>query len=156
MTALVDYQQAFEGDTTQQVLPSEEDVTRWATAVLRHQKAGEQELTIRFVGEEESAELNGAYRGKHRPTNVLSFPFECPPGMEINLLGDLVVCVPVIHKEAEEQNKAVNDHYTHMIVHGVLHLMGYDHIDDADAEEMEALEITILSELGIDDPYQEH
>lgn len=157
MTAIVDYQQAFEGDAHfTQALPSRADVERWAAAVLEHQQAGEQELTIRFVGEDESSQLNGDYRGKHAPTNVLSFPFECPPGITLNLLGDLVICVPVIHKEAEQQKKSVSDHYTHMIVHGLLHLMGFDHIDEAEAQEMESLEIAILSGLGIDDPYQEH
>nr|WP_189403790.1 rRNA maturation RNase YbeY [Alteromonas halophila] len=154
---MVDYQQAFDGDAQLVAsLPSEEDIAYWVSRVLAHQKMGTQEVTVRFVGEEESATLNGDYRDKHYPTNVLSFPFEAPPGIELNLLGDLVVCVPVICKEAREQNKAVSDHYTHMIVHGVLHLMGFDHITDAEAQEMEALEIAILSRLGIDDPYQEH
>ena len=157
MTAIVDYQQAYEGNAQlEAALPTQADVERWASAVLEHQQAGEQEVTVRFVGSDESAQLNGDYRGKHYATNVLSFPFECPPGMTLNLLGDLVVCVPVIHQEAEQQNKSVSDHYTHMIVHGLLHLMGFDHIEEADAVEMESLEIAILSRLGIDDPYQEH
>lgn len=157
MTAIVDYQQAYEGDAQLTcALPSEADVVRWASAVLEQQQVGDQEVTVRFVGEDESSQLNGDYRGKHYPTNVLSFPFECPPGIELNLLGDLVVCVPVIHQEAEQQKKSVSDHYTHMIVHGLLHLMGFDHIEEAEAQEMESLEIAILSRLGIDDPYQEH
>lgn len=157
MTAIVDYQQAFEGSTDQvSLLPSENQVTRWADAVLTHLKTGEQELTVRFVGDDESQMLNRDFRGKDSPTNVLSFPFENPPGVTLNLLGDLIVCVPVIHREAAEQDKRTEDHYAHMIVHGILHLLGYDHIDEVQAEQMESMEIRILSQLGIDDPYQEH
>ncbi|MEW9798278.1 rRNA maturation RNase YbeY [Alteromonas lipolytica] len=138
------------------LLPDETAVQLWADAVLTHQASGEQEVTVRFVDNDESQALNLAYRGKDYPTNVLSFPFESPPGITLNLLGDLVVCVPVIENEAQEQGKHITHHFAHMIVHGLLHLLGYDHIEDADAEQMEALEIHILSQLGIDDPYQEH
>lgn len=155
MTAIIDVQQAFEGDEAiLSAIPSPSELELWANAVLKYEGLTEQEVTIRFTDEAESQSLNHEYRGKDKPTNVLSFPFEAPPGIEINLLGDLVICAPVISREAEEQQKKVGDHYAHMTVHGLLHLMGYDHIDDADAEEMESKEIYILASLGIDDPYQ--
>ncbi|MDD1625774.1 MAG: rRNA maturation RNase YbeY, partial [Methylococcaceae bacterium] len=103
--------------------------------------------------EQESAELNEQYRHKQGPTNILSFPVEVPFGIELNLLGDLVVCAPVLEKEALEQHKALTDHWAHIIVHGVLHLLGYDHIDDKEAELMENKEITILNKLNIKNPY---
>ena len=155
MTAIIDVQQAFEGDEViLSAIPSPSELELWANAVLNYEGLSDQEVTIRFTDEAESQSLNHEYRGKDKPTNVLSFPFEAPPGIDISLLGDLVICAPVISREADEQKKKVSDHYAHMTVHGLLHLMGYDHIDDADAEEMEGKEVDILATLGIDDPYQ--
>ncbi|RDV24572.1 rRNA maturation RNase YbeY [Alteromonas aestuariivivens] len=161
MTALVDVQLAYEAsnETEQAIadaIPSAEQLQIWADCVLSTQHIDEGELTVRFVGEAESQELNHQYRDRNKPTNVLSFPFECPPGIELNLLGDLVICAPVIAREALEQSKPTPHHYAHMVVHGMLHLLGFDHIEQDEAEEMEALEIQILSQLDIDDPYQEH
>ena len=112
------------------------------------------ELSIRIVDEAESADLNHTYRHKSGPTNVLSFPCEVPDGVPLDLLGDLVICAPVVAREAQAQGKASEAHWAHMVIHGVLHLRGYDHIDTAEAERMEALEIDILSRLGYPNPYE--
>ena len=110
-------------------------------------------MTIRLVDSEESHQLNLEYRGKDKPTNVLSFPFEAPPSVELDLLGDLVICKQVVESESNQQDKPLVAHWAHMVVHGSLHLLGYDHIEDDEAEEMEALESQIMQQLGFDDPY---
>jgi probable rRNA maturation factor len=138
-------------------LPSEEDLTQWAQSALADFKK-DAELSIRLVDNEESQQLNFEYRGKDKPTNVLSFPFEIPPelvGMDEvdHLIGDLVICVPVVAAEAHLQNKTFSDHFAHMVTHGCLHLLGYDHIKDEEAEIMENLERQILARLEIADPY---
>ncbi len=148
MSIAVDVQYAAEAPN----LPPQADFTRWVETVLKDQKV-EGEVCIRIVDAEESQALNSEYRGKDKPTNVLSFPFEVPPGVPVTLLGDLVICAEVVTQEAEEQQKAPADHWTHMVVHGTLHLLGFDHINDDDAEEMEALERTLLARLNIADPY---
>ncbi|MBL0545845.1 rRNA maturation RNase YbeY [Aeromonas jandaei] len=134
-------------------LPSEAQLQGWLDGtILGFQQ--EAEVTVRIVDEAESNELNLTYRGKDKPTNVLSFPFEAPPGLELPLLGDLVICRQVVEREAQEQSKPLMAHWAHMVVHGSLHLLGYDHIEDEEAEEMEALERDIMQELGFADPYQ--
>jgi probable rRNA maturation factor len=133
-------------------LPSEADFLRWASAALAGRDGAE--LTVRIVDEAESAELNGAYRHKQGPTNVLSFPFAAPPGVTLPLLGDIVICAPVVAREAREQDKAPTAHWAHMVVHGCLHLLGYDHLVEEEAQRMESLETNILSGLGYPDPYQ--
>lgn len=134
------------------LLPSHNDFERWVEAALNTRRA-EAELSIRLVDEAESAELNLQYRMKAGPTNVLSFPADLPAELAIPLLGDLVICAPVVEKEANEQRKTHQAHWAHMVVHGTLHLIGYDHIDDGDAEQMEALEIDILNTLHYPNPY---
>lgn len=136
----------------QEGLPAESDFRRWLEAVLpQFQELSE--VTIRIVDEAESQQLNHTYRGKDKPTNVLSFPFEAPAGIELPLLGDLIICRQVVEREAQEQEKPLLAHWAHMVVHGSLHLLGYDHIEDAEAEEMESIETEIMLALGYDDPY---
>ncbi|MFV0576117.1 MAG: rRNA maturation RNase YbeY [Vibrio sp.] len=133
-------------------LPSSEQFSQWLeSAITLFQPQAE--VTIRIVEPEESQQLNRDYRGKDKPTNVLSFPFEAPPGIEIDLLGDLIICKQVVEDEAKEQNKPLVAHWAHMVVHGSLHLLGYDHIEDEEAEEMEGIETEIMQKLGFEDPY---
>jgi len=134
-------------------LPTEQDFRAWALAALKPCREPV-ELVIRVVGAAESRELNGRYRGQHKATNVLSFPFQAPPGIESRHLGDLVICAPVVKEEAREQRKQASHHWAHMVVHGILHLCGYDHHSEQQAEEMEALEKRILQDIGIADPYR--
>ncbi|WP_118987246.1 rRNA maturation RNase YbeY [Photorhabdus sp. CRCIA-P01] len=133
-------------------LPEETLFQHWLDGVLP-QFQSESEVTIRIVDEAESHDLNLTYRGKDKPTNVLSFPFEAPPEVDLPLLGDLIICLQVVEKEAEEQQKTIEEHWAHMVVHGCLHLLGYDHIKDDEAEEMESLETEIMQKLGYADPY---
>ena len=146
---IIDLQIACEQESG---LPTAEQIEQWATAAIQPQ-SNEVEMTVRIVDEAESHELNLNYRGKDRPTNVLSFPFECPDEVELPLLGVLVICRQVVEREAQEQDKPVMAHWAHMVVHGSLHLLGYDHIEDDEAEEMESLETQIMTGLGFADPY---
>jgi probable rRNA maturation factor len=135
-------------------VPSATSFREWVNAALAGAKRRRQaELSIRIVDAAEGRELNRDYRGKDYATNVLSFPAELPPGVQLPLIGDLAICAPVVAREAAEQGKPPRHHWAHMTVHGVLHLLGYDHIVDAEAEAMEALETRILAKLGIADPY---
>ncbi|WP_430317939.1 rRNA maturation RNase YbeY [Pseudomonas nitroreducens] len=134
-------------------LPSEADFRSWCELALR-QRQNDSELTIRLVDEAEGRELNKTWRHKDYATNVLSFPADVPDELlDIPLLGDLVICAPVVIREAAEQGKSVQAHWAHLVIHGCLHLLGYDHIDDVEAEEMEGLERELLAELGHPDPY---
>ena len=134
-------------------LPAEADILRWVTAAVGDAMA-EAQLTVRITDEAEIRELNATYRGKDKPTNVLSFPFEAPPGVDIPLLGDIIVCAAVVAREAQEQGKPLEAHWAHMVIHGTLHLLGYDHIEETEAEEMEGLEIRLLRDLGYANPYE--
>jgi probable rRNA maturation factor len=135
-------------------LPAPASFQRWAEAALRGARRRKPaELAIRIVDATEGRALNRDYRGKDYATNVLSFPAELPPGVALPLIGDLAICAPVVAREAAEQGKAERDHWAHLTVHGVLHLLGYDHIEEHEAEAMEALETRILAGLGIADPY---
>ncbi len=139
---------------SQEGMPTDADFQQWLEAAVTPFQA-DAEVTIRLVDEEESHALNHEYRGKDKPTNVLSFPFEAPPGVELDLLGDLIICRQVVEKEAKEQNKPLKAHWAHMVVHGSLHLLGYDHIEDDEAEEMESLETEIMVKMAFTDPYAE-
>lgn len=155
MKTLIELQNTIESDS----VPNEEKMTQWVEKALAiaGAKLKQPELTIRIVSSEESQQLNRDYRQKDKPTNVLSFSFEAPemiPNEELDeYLGDLVICKDIVIQEAEEQKKPVENHWTHLIVHGVLHLLGFDHIENEEADEMETLETKILATLGIDDPY---
>jgi len=144
----LDLQNACESDS----VPAEADLRQWAETGWLGE--GHTEVTLRVVDESESTELNSRYRGRDYPTNVLSFPFEVPDGVELDLLGDLVICAAVVGREAEEQGKTLRAHWAQMVIHGMLHLQGYDHQNDQEAETMEGLEVRLLGELGFPDPYQ--
>jgi len=136
-------------------VPLSGQLRSWAEAALagRRERA---ELSVRLVDESEGADLNRRFRGRSGPTNVLSFSFEPLPGLgECDLLGDLVICAPLVAREASEQGKTLEAHWAHMLVHGVLHLLGYDHLGAADAIAMEALETRILCGLGFPAPYED-
>ena len=151
MIVTLDVQQAYSGPDS---VPEPEQFEQWARLALSEVN-GDCELTIRLVDEAESAALNASYRGKNKPTNVLSFPFDSPVPIDPLLLGDLVICVPVVVQEASAQDKAVTAHWAHLVIHGCLHLLGYDHIEADEAEQMEALEIKLLSSINIANPYLE-
>lgn len=134
-------------------IPQLAEFEQWVALALSGRK-DIAELTIRIVDNDESQALNREYRQKDKPTNVLSFPAEVPDFVDLPLLGDLVICAPVVFKEAIEQHKVASAHWAHMVIHGVLHLLGYDHIEEDEAELMESLEIELLAKLGLESPYE--
>lgn len=141
----------IENASTQSV-PTNAEFENWIGAALATRR-DDAELSLRIVDSDEMRELNYRYRGADYATNVLSFPADLPPELQLPHLGDIAICAAVVEREAREQHKTNTAHWAHMVVHGTLHLLGYDHIDPADAEIMEALEIDILHQLNFDDPY---
>lgn len=133
--------------------PPAASIRRWAAAALEAAAADPRRLTVRVTGEREMAELNGRYRGRPSATNVLSFPLPLEEAIDGGYLGDVVVCAPVVAREAEEAGIGAEGHWAHMVVHGVLHLCGYDHVDEGGATEMEAMESRVLRSLGYADPW---
>ena len=145
-TVDIQYAMAVDG------IPSEDAIRQWVLQALPEENKGA-ELTVRIVDEAEITALNHQYRGKDGPTNVLSFPYEGIPGVETGLLGDVVICAPVVVSEAVAQHKPLDAHWAHIVVHGVLHLLGFDHQHDDHAHQMEAREAELLANLGYANPY---
>ena len=153
---LLDYQIALnDSEGTQLWIPLRDTVVEWVETTLKYiEYKNDAELTVRIVGQEEIVALNETFRKKKGATNVLSFPFEQFADLSIPLLGDIVICAEVVKKEADEQHKSIQSHWAHMLVHGTLHLCGYDHQGEAQAQEMEAVEKSIMNSLGFVDPYK--
>ncbi len=161
LSLFVDLQQCIESDS----IPAQKTLEQWiktslimAAETCQAPLKNEYELTIRIVDKKEIQNLNNNYRHKNKATNVLSFPyeefdFEVPEEVQLPLLGDLVICHKVVLEEAQSQGKTITEHWAHMVVHGMLHLLGYDHINDTEAEQMEVLEVNILKRLNFPDPY---
>jgi probable rRNA maturation factor len=137
-------------------VPTQDELSSWVSAVCSAQAMTAAEVTVRIVDEDEMRQLNKIYRDKDKPTNVLSFTADIPPEIELDvpLLGDIIICAPVIAKEALQQEKMLKGHWAHMVIHGVLHLLGYDHENDEDAKVMEEKEVILLEKLGFEHPYQ--
>ena len=155
MNAHIDIQSA-----SREPVPEEDDFRRWISAALAEQGGHYHcrdtvEISVRLVDTPEMTALNETYRGKSGPTNVLAFPADIPPELEQPLLGDIVICAPVVQAEARSQGKSADAHWAHMAVHGSLHLLGFDHEDDNQAAVMEALESRILQKLNFDCPYED-
>ncbi len=148
MNLSVDVQVAVEDDDH----PPPSQLSHWVELAI-DQRLPTAELTIRIVDRAEITQLNHQYRGKNKATNVLSFPADLPDHIDLPLLGDLVICASVVNQEAEQQHKSNEHHWAHMVVHGTLHLLGYDHEQEHEADEMESLEIELLARLGIANPY---
>lgn len=150
------YQIVIQLNVDKRLVPAKTKLRAWATQALEG-KVDAAEVTLRIVDPSEMTGLNSTYRHKQGPTNVLSFPFSVPDGvtMRIPPLGDIVICADVVNREAETQHKPREAHWAHMVVHGIYHLLGYDHELEADAETMEALEINTLKKLGFANPYEQ-
>lgn len=140
--------------TKAKMLPHPAQFREWISATLQG-RIDTAELTIRLVDEAESAQLNEQYRKKEGPTNVLSFPYDPIPGIVSRFIGDIIICAPIVEKEANDLNKPMLDYWAHMVVHGALHLLGYDHELPEEAQEMQELEMEILMQLGFKPPYGE-
>ncbi|MCE3251402.1 MAG: rRNA maturation RNase YbeY [Cellvibrio sp.] len=149
------YQIDVESNSQSLQIPPLAELERWVAAALHSQELKLAEVSIYIVDEEEGQELNQQYRGKDYPTNVLSFPADIAEEVGIPLLGDLVICAPIVEHEAKEQGKTLHAHWAHMLVHGTLHLLGFDHIGDEEAETMETTETQIVTGLGYPAPYQD-
>lgn len=157
-TLHVDLQNALESTRHSQGLPTEDQFGQWALAAYQSaveviDLPSENEVSVRLVDLDEIVALNNDYRGKNKPTNVLSFPFDVPEGVDIALLGDVIICHDVVVEEALAANKTIKQHYAHMVTHGILHLCGYDHQCEQTANEMESLEIHILAKSDVPNPY---
>lgn len=140
--------------STSQYLPSKDEFHTWAAAAVGNLRE-HAEISLRIVDLEEGTALNKHWRNKNTPTNVLSFPSDLPPELGLPLLGDIVICAPVIEREASQQHKQLQSHWAHMVIHGILHLLGFDHLDDQQAEIMETLEKNIMETLNFCDPYKD-
>lgn len=153
---LVDIQENYQPNSAIPV-PSVSQLESWALAVFTHENLSQAEVTLRLVDAAEIQDLNKRYRGQDKPTNVLSFPADIPEQVALDLpfLGDIILCAPVIHQEAIDQQIPELDRWAHMVVHGILHLLHYDHMNDQDAKIMEEKEILILKSLNINNPYNE-
>ncbi len=149
------YQIDVEVNSSSTKIPSVENIELWISAALQSDELNQAEVSVYIVDEAESQELNAQYRGKDKPTNVLSFPADIPDEVGVPLLGDLVICAPVVAREAQEQSKTLEAHWAHMLVHGTLHLLGYDHVEDDEADVMEALETRLITQLKFPAPYIE-
>lgn len=136
--------------------PAKALLCEWAEQALEN-STEQSDVTIRIVDSSEMIMLNQTYRHKSGPTNVLSFPADLPPAAakKYQLLGDIVICAEVVNREAEEQHKSRNAHWAHMVVHGIFHLLGYDHVNDDEAEQMEKLEVEVMKKLGFANPYKD-
>lgn len=151
----------YQNPENRKIPATEEDFSLWAEAALsfaRKQSTANSpeqafDMTIRIVDIDEGRQLNLTYRQKDYATNVLSFPFEAPEEVDINLLGDIIICAPVVANEAHEQHKSERSHWAHLTIHGTLHLLGFDHIDPEEADTMEAIEVNAMTSLGFSDPY---